>query len=248
MQLYPHEIVLPSRVARFEAKIRKTDTCWLWTAGTNNYGYGVFTIRKNEFVQAHRFAYMLYMGPLKNEEKVLHKCDNPPCCNPAHLWKGTQGENMLDAERKGHRGRNSLGQFTGKNQQMPIINPDTSNMLDMSSIPAGTYPGEIAKAEFETAKSSGNPMIVVTTNVEVDGKSRPRKSYLVIAGEGAYGLDQLLRAVGFSELADQYKNPSVQPKPDFDTDQLIGQRVNVIIEPDTYNGQLRDRIKGFLPA
>lgn len=131
---------------------------------------------------------------------------------------------------------------------MPIINPDTSNMLDMSAIPAGTYPGEIAKADYETSKSSGNPMIVVTTNVEVEGKQRPRKSYLVISGEGAYGFDQLLRACGFSQLADAYKDPNVQPKPDFDTDQLIGQRVNVIIEPDTYNGQLRDKIKGFLPA
>lgn len=131
---------------------------------------------------------------------------------------------------------------------MPIINPDTSNMLDMSAIPAGTYPGEIVKADYETSKSSGNPMIVVTTDVEVDGKKRPRKSYLVISGEGAYGLDQLLRAVGMGQLADQYKDPHVSPKPDFDTDYLIGQKVNVIIEPDTYNGQLRDKIKGFLPA
>lgn len=131
---------------------------------------------------------------------------------------------------------------------MPIINPDTSNMLDMSAIQAGTYPGEIVKADFEVSKSSGNPMIVVTTNVEVEGKQRPRKSYLVISGEGAYGFDQLLRACGFNQLADQYKDPNVSPKPDFDTDMLIGQQVNVIIEPDTYNGQLRDKIKGFLPA
>jgi hypothetical protein len=130
----------------------------------------------------------------------------------------------------------------------PIINPDTSEMLDMSPIPANTYPGEIVKAEFEISKSSGNPMVVVTTDVDVEGKKRPRKSYLVINGEGAYGFDQLLRAVGFHSLADQYKDPAVKPKPDFDTDQLIGQRVNVIIEPDTYQGQLRDKVKGFLPA
>lgn len=130
----------------------------------------------------------------------------------------------------------------------PIINPDTSNMTDMGPIAAGTYPAEITKVDYETSKSSGNPMIVPTFGVEVDGKARPRKAYLVISGEGAYGFDQLLRSCGFHQLADQYKDKSVNPKPDFDTDALIGQRVNVVIEPDTYNGQLRDRIKSFLPA
>ena len=90
--------------------------------------------------------------------------------------------------------KRSQPRLSRKESKMPIINPDTSNMLDMSAIQAGTYPGEIAKADFEVSKSSGNPMIVVTTNVEVEGKQRPRKSYLVISGEGAYGFDQLLRA------------------------------------------------------
>lgn len=130
----------------------------------------------------------------------------------------------------------------------PIINPDTSNMVEMGAIPAGTYPSEIAKVDFETSKSSGNPMIVTTFDVEVDGKVRPRKAYLVIQGEGAYGFDQLLRSCGFQHLADAYKDPNVSPKPDFDTDMLVGQKVNVVIEPDTYNGQLRDRVRSFLPA
>jgi hypothetical protein len=130
----------------------------------------------------------------------------------------------------------------------PIINPDTSNMTDMGPIPAGTYLAEIGGVVYETSKSSGNPMIVVTFNVEVDGKPRPRKSYLVISGEGAYGFDQLLRSTGFGQMADQYKDKNVSPKPDFDTDMLVGQRVQVVVEPDTYQGQLRDRIKSFLPA
>lgn len=131
----------------------------------------------------------------------------------------------------------------------PIINPDTTEMLDMGPIDAGTYPAEIAAVTFEHAKSSGNPMIVAVFSVEVaEGQKRPRKSYLVITGEGAFNFDQLLRATGFGTLADQYKDKSVQPKPSFDTDMLVGQRVNVVIEPDTYNGQLRDKIKSFLPA
>lgn len=130
---------------------------------------------------------------------------------------------------------------------MPIINPDTSNVTPMEAIPSGTYPAEITAVEFKTSKS-GNPMIVVDFGVEVDGKARTRKSYLVITGEGAYGFDQLLRSTNFDDLADQFKDKNVQPKPDFDTDLLIGQRVNVVIEPNVYNGELRDQIKSFLKA
>lgn len=129
----------------------------------------------------------------------------------------------------------------------PIINPDTSNITEMGPIPAGTYPAEILQVDFQTSKS-GNPMIVVKFGVEVDEKVRNRNSYLVITGEGAYGFDSLLRACGFENLADQYKDKNVQPKPDFDTDMLVGQRVNVVIEPTTYNNELRDQIKSYLRA
>jgi hypothetical protein len=129
----------------------------------------------------------------------------------------------------------------------PIIQPDTSNLQEMGAIPAGTYPAEIQQVDFKTSKSD-NPMIVVKFGVEVDGKVRARNSYLVITGEGAYGFDQLLRACGFTDLADQYKDKSITNKPQFDTDHLVGQRVNVVIEPNMYNGELRDQIKSFLKA
>lgn len=132
---------------------------------------------------------------------------------------------------------------------MPIINPDTSAMLDMGPIAPGTYLAEIVKVDYGNSKS-GNPMIAPNFAITVErGKEpRPRKAYCVIQGEGSYNFDQLLRACGFHAMADVYKDPSVQPKPDFDTDQLVGQRVNVVIEPNMYNGEMRDQIKSFLPA
>jgi hypothetical protein len=130
---------------------------------------------------------------------------------------------------------------------MPIINPDTTQMLEMGAIEPGTYLAEISAVESKLSKA-GNPMIVVDFGIQVGDSVRPRKSYLVITGEGAYNFDQLLRACGFHQLADQYKDKNVSPKPSFDTDQLIGQRVNVVIEPNLYNGEMRDQIKSYLPA
>lgn len=130
---------------------------------------------------------------------------------------------------------------------MPIINPDTSQMLDMGPIAAGTYQATIA-AVLAKASKAGNPMLEIDFAIEVEeGKTRPRKSYTVITGEGAFNFDQLLRATGFHALADQYKDKDVSPKPSFDTDMLIGQKVNVVIEPNLYNNEMRDQIKSFLP-
>jgi len=128
----------------------------------------------------------------------------------------------------------------------PIIQPDTSEAQDMSPIEPGTYPGTIVQVELQTSKK-GNAMIVPKWEVTVDGKTRTRTSYLVIDGPGSAGFDQLLRACGFDELADQYKDPDAE-NPEFDTDQLINQQCNLVVESQMYNNELRDNIKSYLPA
>lgn len=128
---------------------------------------------------------------------------------------------------------------------MPIITPDLSEALDNSPIEPGTYPAKIAAVDVETSKK-GNPMVVATFKVTVDGKEKTRKSYLVITGAGAAGFGQLLRATGFSDIADMYADPDV-PNPPFDTDNLIGQEVQVVISHSLYQGQVRDQIDSYLP-
>lgn len=130
---------------------------------------------------------------------------------------------------------------------MPIITPDTSAQLDLTPLEPNTYPAVVRAVEYGTSKSSGNPMLTVTVGVKHDGKEYPRKCFLVITGEGSYGFDQLLRACGFTSLADAYKDKSAS-KPAFDTDELLGQELNVVVEHETYNNQLRDRVKTFLRA
>lgn len=131
---------------------------------------------------------------------------------------------------------------------MPIINPDTSDMADMGPIASGTYPAKVIAVESKPSKA-GNPMIEVTFEVNVgDGKTRQRKGYCVLTGAGAFNFDQVLRATGFGTLADQYADKNVSPKPQFDTDELIGQELNVVIEPNLYQGEMRDQIKSYLPV
>jgi hypothetical protein len=83
---------------RFWAKVQKTDGCWLWTAATNEKGYGVFCVDKktNDIQLAHRVSYRMHYGEIPDNLFVCHHCDNPTCCNPSHLFIGTPDDNMQD--------------------------------------------------------------------------------------------------------------------------------------------------------
>jgi hypothetical protein len=92
---------------RFWEKVKKSDTndCWEWQSTTNNKGYGTISIKGRSRL-AHRFSYEIHNGSIPNGLNVLHRCDNPLCCNPAHLFLGTQRDNIADMVAKG-RNRNS---------------------------------------------------------------------------------------------------------------------------------------------
>lgn len=78
------------------------DECWPWTAATRGDGYGVLNERGKTTV-AHRRAFALASGPIPAGLCVCHSCDNPPCCNPTHLWLGTIADNNRDMFEKGRR-------------------------------------------------------------------------------------------------------------------------------------------------
>ena len=77
--------------------------CWLWMDCAHEFGYGLLKIggRKGPVVRAHRYAWELHNGPIPRGLFVCHRCDNPPCCNPAHLFLGTNADNVRDMRRKG---------------------------------------------------------------------------------------------------------------------------------------------------
>lgn len=75
------------------------DECWEWQA-SKKHGYGKTAI-DNHSVSAHRLAYELTHGAIPNGLLICHKCNNPPCCNPKHLYAGTYADNLQDSIKAG---------------------------------------------------------------------------------------------------------------------------------------------------
>ena len=89
----------PSRFWSYVDQSGGPDSCWPWTLGRDPAGYGQGPFGWTR--KAHREAYRLTNGDFDTALDVCHSCDNPPCCNPAHLWLGTRSDNIMDASRKG---------------------------------------------------------------------------------------------------------------------------------------------------
>lgn len=88
-----------------KVEILSPDDCWEWKACKNRGGYGRISLphkfKKCDSMLSHRTAWIISNGEIPKGMKILHKCDNPSCCNPNHLFLGTQYDNVQDMVRKG---------------------------------------------------------------------------------------------------------------------------------------------------
>jgi hypothetical protein len=100
----------PSAEVRFWRRVDKNTTklksnlrtrCWEWIGGTTKKGYGNMGRVGGRWMYAHQFSYELHYGPVADGKQVNHKCDNRSCVRPAHLYEGSQSQNMKDRARAG---------------------------------------------------------------------------------------------------------------------------------------------------
>lgn len=117
---------------RFWTKVRKTRGCWEWTGSKNRDGYGNLLAGSaypdRQFVRAHRVSWELHVGPI-GELFVLHKCDNPSCVRPDHLYLGTQQKNVKDraTRRRGKEHR----QFGEANDNAKLSDADVRAIKEL---------------------------------------------------------------------------------------------------------------------
>lgn len=114
--------IRPMTEERFWRKVQMTENgCWEWTGAKTNCGYGHLRLN-NRNIAAHRFAYMLVNGAIPGGMVICHRCDNPSCVRPDHLFLGTVQENMRDCRDKGRMGeKRRLGLSNGAAKVTPQI-------------------------------------------------------------------------------------------------------------------------------
>jgi hypothetical protein len=143
-------------VARFwrYVDVRTPSECWPWKAGRFTNGYGQFRAGKRK-VKAHRVALELTNGrALRDGQLACHRCDNPPCCNPAHLFAGSSLDNARDRDSKGRTGRHGKPQ-PGESNPAAKLNLDA--VLEIRRIAStGVAQCRIAAAFGMSASQIGN--------------------------------------------------------------------------------------------
>lgn len=136
---------------KLKTKLNPVTGCWEWTASLNTNGYGQFRINGTT-EQAHRAAWMIFRGPIPADASaygtvnVLHRCDNPLCVNPDHLFLGDQADNANDAVSKGRWGKRGMpGQLHGR---------AVLTEKDVRRIRASSESAEILAGKLNVSKST----------------------------------------------------------------------------------------------
>lgn len=112
--------------------------CLEWQGVRDKDGYGRI---KGGKLKAHRVAYEEAFGPIPVGQLVLHKCDNPPCCRPSHLFLGSHADNVHDMERKG-RDRHPAGEDNG------MAKLTMENVIDIRTRLRSGETGRVLAADF----------------------------------------------------------------------------------------------------
>lgn len=141
-------------IERFWKKVDKRgpDECWNWRAAKTN-GYGAQKIKGFHFV-ASRLSWIIHFGDIPEGLKALHKCDNPPCVNPEHLFLGTDNDNMVDKVKKGRAtGGSQPGEKNGS-VKLRVDNVfEIRRLLSSETISAISRTFKVSRAQINRIKN-----------------------------------------------------------------------------------------------
>jgi hypothetical protein len=102
----PRHLFRPTLEDRFWPNVQKTSGCWNWIGAEQSKGRGYGTIGKDgKTLRAHRVSWEMHNGPIPEGLIVCHKCDNPKCVRPEHLFLGTHSDNVADKVAKGRQSK-----------------------------------------------------------------------------------------------------------------------------------------------
>lgn len=134
-----------------KVNIAAATECWLWGGSMKSNGYGRIKIHYRETL-AHRLAYELAHGDCPPNFCVCHSCDNPRCCNPSHLFLGTQADNMADMIAKG-RSRTPVGTADTKGGKNGFAKLTLAQVIEIRSFQGKISHSDLAK-KFGVGRST----------------------------------------------------------------------------------------------
>ena len=143
-----------------KVEVAGPDDCWEWTASTDPGGYGRISVGPDRGqTKAHRVSWSIAHGrPVPDGLVVCHRCDNPPCVNPAHLFVGTQAENLADMARKGRAASPPVTPKRGESNPQAVLDGQTVLAIREAYAAGGVTQRELA-VSFGVAASTVNRAI-----------------------------------------------------------------------------------------